>query len=100
MITIIKIHDKQWFKEHCRVRGATEYCSYLEPKSIPWGRISTVSWSLDGDMGQLVGKILEVEYDSGNDSGSIEDARYLVKSYWIPNWAIEWVKEEPDDTSD
>lgn len=36
---------------------------------------------------------LEVEHDSGNESGTMNDARYMVCRYWIPNWAIEWVME-------
>lgn len=94
-MTTIKIHDKQWFKEHCRITGATEHSSYLEPKYPSWRHVRTLPWSLDGDMGQLVGHVLEVELDDGIDSGGMDNARYFAK-YWIPNWAIEWVKEVND----
>lgn len=93
MVTI-KIHDKQWFKEHCRVVGATGYYSYLEPKYSPWRHVITLDWSLENTkMCQLTGKVLEVEKDDGDTTGCITDARYFAGGYWIPNWAIEWVKE-------
>ena len=92
-MTTIKIHDAQWFKKHCRVIGATEYGSYLEPKYSPWKRIFTLSWSLEGSMGQLVGKVLKVKFDDGIDSGGMDNARYFAGGFYIPNWAIEWVKE-------
>lgn len=91
-MTTIKIHDAQWFKKHCKVIGSTKYGSYLEPKYSPWKRIYTLSWSLEGRMGLLVGQVLEVAYDDIG-SGSIDNARYFAGGYWIPNWAIEWVKE-------
>lgn len=93
MITI-KIHDRQWFKRNCRAIGLTEYDSRLEPKHSLWRHVHTLSWSLEGTMGWLVGKVLEVEKDDGIDSGGMDNARYFVGGYWIPNWAIEWVKEE------
>lgn len=90
-MTTIKIHDAQWFKEHCRVIGATEYGSSLVPKYSPWKHTLTLPWSLEGEMGKLVGQVLEVEYDDG--SGSMDNARYFAGGFWIPNWTIEWVKE-------
>lgn len=45
----------------------------------------------------LLGKVLIVECDDGNEAGNITDARYFAGGYWIPNWAIEWVKEESDN---
>lgn len=96
MKTTIKIHDSQWFKKHCKVIGITEYGSYIEPKYLLWNHVYTINWSLEGDMGQLVGQVLEVECDDGINSGSMDDARYFAKDYWIPNWAIEWVKEEQE----
>ena len=92
MKTTIKIHDAQWFKEHCKVIGSTEYGSSLEPKYSPWEHVLTLPWSLEGKMGQLVGQVLEVEHDDV-DSGSIDNARYFAGGFWIPNWVIEWVKE-------
>lgn len=93
MITI-KIHDKKWFKEHCRVVREIGYDRLLTPKYSPWKKVRTISW-ISGDcnsMSPLEGLILKVErYDAhGND---ITDARYFAGGYWIPNWAIEWVKE-------
>lgn len=93
MKTTIKIHNKQWFLEHCKVIGSTEYGSSLEPKYYPWRHIITLSWSLDGKMGQLVGQVLEVAHDDGIDSGNMDNARYFAGDFWIPNWTIEWVKE-------
>ena len=93
-MTTIKIHDRKWFKRNCRSIGATEYDSYLESKHSPWRHVFTLPWSLKGTMGQLVGQVLEVAHDSGIDSGSMDNARYFAGGYWIPNWAIEWVKEE------
>lgn len=97
MITI-KIHDKQWFKKHCKVIGAIGYCSHIEPKYSSWRHVLTIGWSLaSSSMSQLVGQVLEVEHDSGINAGSINDARYFAGGYWIPNWSIEWVKEEQDE---
>lgn len=92
MITI-KIHDKQWFKEHCKVIGVTEYGSCLEPKYLPWRHIITLPWSLEDSMGQLVGQVLKVAHDDGIYSGSMDNAHYFAEGFWIPNWTIEWVKE-------
>jgi hypothetical protein len=44
-------------------------------------------------MGLLVGQVLEVAHDDIG-SGRIDNARYFAGGYWIPNWAIEWIKEE------
>lgn len=97
MITI-KIHDKQWFEKHCKVVGATGYCSHIEPKYSPWRQVVTIGWSLSSvSMGRLVGQILEAERDYGISAGRINDSRYFAGGYWIPNWAIEWVKEEQDE---
>lgn len=97
MITI-KIHDKQWFKEHCKVVGATGYCSHIEPKYSPWRQVLTIGWSsASSSMSQLIGQVLEVEHDSGIYAGHITDARYFARGFWLPNWAIEWVKEEQDE---
>lgn len=101
MKTTIKIHDTKWFKEHCRVVGATDSLSELEPKYDSWKGRSTVSWLTGNLMGLLEGKVLQVEHDAGIGSGIMDNARYSFGGYWIPNWAIEWVKEEEyDDTSD
>ena len=71
------------------------YCSHIEPKYSSWRHVLTIGWSLaSSSMSQLVGQVLEVEHDSGINAGSINDARYFAGGYWIPNWAIEWVKEE------
>lgn len=93
MKTTIKIHDAQWFKEHCKVIGSTEYGSSLEPKYHFWRHVFTLNWSLEGIMSQLVGQVLEVEHDSGIAFGSMNNARYFAGGFWIPNWTIEWVKE-------
>lgn len=81
MITI-KIHDKQWFEEHCKVVGATGYCSHIEPKYSLWRQVPTISWSLaNSSMSQLIGQVLEVECNSGIDAGSINCARYFARGY-------------------
>lgn len=89
MITI-KIHDTQWFKKHCRIRAQAAYSS-LVPKYAFWKKVLTVSW-ITG-MSTLEGQILEVEADSGFIDGAMHQARFLAGGFWIPNWAIEWVKE-------
>jgi len=95
---IIKIHDKNWFNKNCKVVYAKEGVSFIEPKYSPWKHVTTFSWSLiDIDMSLLVGQILKVNIDDGNTAGNITDARYFAGGYWVPNWAIEWVKEEPNN---
>ena len=97
MKTIIKIHDAEWFKEHCKVIDRNFAFTEVVPSNPAWNEKSSVSWLL-GDsptsMGSLAGRELEVEIDGGIQSGSIAASRYMVEGYWIPNWAIEWVKEE------
>lgn len=90
---MFKIHDKQWFEKNCRVIGETAYGSDIEPKYPSWRHTFTLPWSLENFMGRLVGQVLDVEKDDGIDSGSMDNARYFARGYWIPNWAIEWVKE-------
>ena len=99
MKTTIKIHDTQWFKEHCRIVDMTARFNALIPKYDSWAHVRTIHW-LHGaadSMSPLEGKVLKVELDVGPDSGHISNARYMVKGYWIPNWAIEWVKEEVNE---
>jgi hypothetical protein len=99
MKTTIKIHDTEWFKEHCRICDRVrEFDGFiLRPKYDSWLYVRTIHWLQGpGCMDPLEGKVLEVEHDSGFDNGSISNARYMAGGYWIPNWAIEWVKEEQD----
>jgi hypothetical protein len=93
MKTIIKIHDKKWFKEHCEAYIGTSEFNSLKPKYDSWRFIRTIPWLGAAYMGHLEGKILKVERDSGNTSGWMNNARYMAEGFWIPNWAIEWVKE-------
>ena len=93
MITI-KIHDKQWFEEQCIVASIR---GDLLPKYPSWHKVLTVPWSAGSGMRFLNGKVLEVEHDDGNKAGDISDARYFAGNYWIPNWAIEWIKETEND---
>lgn len=95
MKATIKIHDTRWFRAHCRVTAATIDFADLKPKYDSWRHKCSVSWmhGLDA-MSPLEGCVLEVECDSGNEAGDMSDARYMAGGYWIPNWAIEWVKEE------
>ena len=37
-------------------------------------------------------KQLDVEKDNDIDSGSMNNARYFARGYWVPNWAIEWLQ--------
>lgn len=95
MRTTIKIHNTQWFKEHCRVTAETNVFVALTPKYDSWRHRSTVHWHRgEGAMDPLEGCVLEVERDDGNKQGDMDNARYMAEGYWIPNWAIEWVKEE------
>ena len=95
MKTTIKIHDTLWFGTHCRVRAATMDFVELTPKYAVWRHRTTLGW-IHGEaaMNPLEGRVLEVEHDCGNENGAMDDSRYMTKGYWIPNWAIEWVKEE------
>lgn len=104
MKTTIKIHDAQWFKAHCRistiVHNDIRTCKFIElvPKYASWRHKSTIHWLHGtGSMSSLEGKVLQVELDSGIIEGAeMNNARYQVKGYWIPNWAIEWVEEHDD----
>lgn len=91
MKTTIKIHDTQWFKKHCE---SYYQFSRLMPKYDSWSPAQTIHWILG--MRSLEGKVLEVEHDCGNKAGYINDARYMAEGFYIPNWAIEWVKEEQE----
>lgn len=98
-MTIVKIHDSQWFKKHCKVLSKTDNYIELIPKYFCWDSQTTgfVSWlSGDSDMSRMEGKVLKVEYD--DDTVPVHKlmcgSRYQIKGFWIPNWAIEWVKEE------
>lgn len=98
MRTTIKIHDKDWFNKNCKFVYAEGRSIFIEPKYPVWKYVQTFSWSLTNrNMVSLVGQILKVEIDEGNTSGDISDARYFAKGLWIPNWVIEWVKEEPNN---
>lgn len=96
MKTTIKIHDSKWFKEHCRVTATMSEFNALKPSYEPWNHIRTIHWLQGGvhSMSPLEGKVLKVELDSGIDAGLMSDARYMAKRFWIPNWAIEWIKEK------
>ena len=97
MITI-KIHDKQWFEEHCELHTSDGFGKYLVPSC--WTneqKRHAVSFLIDGPMWRLAGQVLVVENDDAFDidARTMIGARYFV-GFWIPNWAIEWVKEEAD----
>ena len=93
-MTTIKIKDKEWFEENCvRIYDCN---TYFVPRH--WTKEQqdrTVSFLTDGPMGALMGQVLIVEEDDQDDvsAKNMMGSRYFVK-YWIPNWAIEWVKEE------
>lgn len=80
MKTTIKIHDTRWFEEHCRVTAATNEFAALVPK--PWKCGQTIDW-LQGAIGMssLEGQVLQVDADSGLDSGRMNNARYMVKNF-------------------
>lgn len=98
MKTTIKIHDKKWFAEHCVVLYTKFYSYGLKPKYPAWKNLYTLHWPVSQTgMNLLTGQVLEVEHDDGDKAGVMRDARYLAGGHWIPNWAIEWVKEESDN---
>lgn len=46
-------------------------------------------------MDALTGKVLAVTFTlNGLNSGKMYGSKYFAGGYCIPNWAIEWVKEE------
>ena len=96
-MTKIKIHDKEWFKENCCL--STEYHKCLRPKGSLWEildkELDTVNWILGGIMDTLAGEELKVmRTDKNVRAGRMNSSRYFAGGYWIPNWAIEWVKED------
>lgn len=94
-MTVIKIRDRKWFKQHCKVVATYggNLCDIL-PKYSPWKVVCALPWTYKGlGMSELIGCVLEVEHDEGDQAGVITDARYSAQGFWIPNWAIEWVKE-------
>lgn len=93
-MTVIKIRDPEWFKQNCKVSAATDALRDLIPKHKSWKNADAFPWtSGDCAMSPLEGQVLKVQWDEGILAGDITDARYQAKGYWIPNWAIEWVKE-------
>lgn len=94
MITI-KIRDKQWFQEHCDSRedGIIRY--FVPSCWTKEQQRATVSFLIDVPMEELIGQVLVVETDdtSDIDARNMMGSRYF-SDFWIPNWAIEWVKEE------
>lgn len=98
MKTIIKIHDTQWFKKHCKVIAKYDTFVALMPKYSCWDSQvdGFVSWLSGSNMSYLEGMVLEVDKDEPKALShvSMSGSRYYAEGYWIPNWAIEWVKEE------
>lgn len=92
MITI-KIKDESWFRMNCDLHKKCGV-EYLVPSC--WTREQqehTVYFLLGCDsMWSKVGKVLKVDRVF-KYATRIMDSRYMVDGYWIPNWAIEWVKE-------
>lgn len=93
-MTTIKIRDEQWFKEHCDSRN--DGLRYLVPSC--WTKEqqrATVGFLIDGSMEELMGRVLVVETDDTSDiaARNMMGSRYF-SDFWIPNWAIEWIKEE------
>ena len=102
MKTTIKIHDTEWFETHCKVIDHTKTYDELVPNLPGWKDMSTISWlsgyTVLNGMGSLEGRVLIVErYNNDVSSLLMLGSRYMAGGYWIPNWAIEWVKEELDD---
>jgi hypothetical protein len=98
MKTIIKIHDTEWFREHCKIICSIDLCMELRPRYASWEDTRIVSW-ISGEnstMSPLEGRVLEAVIDCGNSCGAMNNARYMAGGYYIPNWAIEWIKEEQD----
>lgn len=98
MITI-KIHDAEWFRKHCR--PGRRFHDALRPKGLRWRwydrKRGMVYWLINGPMDTLVGKVLEVEDESKFiTADEMHSTKYIAGGYYIPNWAIEWVKEEED----
>jgi hypothetical protein len=99
-MTKIKIHDAEWFKENCCIsKNISKEFRPLRPKGAYWKKIDKSSdliyWLSGGEMHALAGKVLEVtEIRTETSAGNIYDAKYYAGGYAIPNWAIEWVKEE------
>lgn len=97
--TTIKIHDTEWFETHCRLISRTAAYDELVPNLPGWKGIPTVSWlsgyTIKDGMSSLEGRVLIVEHYSNNATSLLMmGSRYMARGYWIPNWAIEWVKEE------
>lgn len=95
MITI-KIRDKDWFIKNCDL-----HMEGLRKWVVPscWTREQqerTVHFLLDDSMWSKVGKVLKVDRVNKYVTG-IMDSRYMADGYWIPNWAIEWVKEVEEE---
>lgn len=100
-MTTIKIRDKQWFEEHCELHMSDGFCKYLVPSCWTKEQKShTISFLFDSPMWRLAGQVLVVENDDifDIDARTMIGSRYFV-SFWIPNWAIEWVKEEADSVT-
>ena len=95
-MTVIKIHNTEWFMKHCKIISERHNFIELVPIYPCWDlhAADCVSWlSGDNDMGHMEGKVLKVEHDIGINQGDMTGARYYINGFWIPNWAIEWVKE-------
>ena len=102
MKTTIKIHDTEWFEEHCKVISSTQVYDELVPNLPGWKDMSTVSWlsgyTVKDGMSSLEGRVLIVEhYNNDKSSSLMMGSRDMARDYWIPNWAIEWGKEELGD---
>lgn len=99
-MTKIKIHDEEWFEEHC-CRSTVSPSQYkpLIPNHPSWKKHDkenpVMYWLSDGFMNDLAGQELEVTIidDRGEGTKEIYGSKYCAGGYWIPNWAIEWVME-------
>lgn len=100
-MTKIKIHDEEWFKEHCCISTVSTYeFRPLIPKGESWKKLDSENpvmyWLSDGFMNTLAGKVLKVTVTDdrgGEEAKEIYGSKYCAGGYWIPNWAIEWVME-------
>lgn len=99
-MTTIKIRNKEWFKEHCCFSIYVDFSgNSLIPKGTLWKRLDkkadVVHWFTGGAMSLLAGKELKVtRTDKKVSASKMNSSKYFAGGYWIPNWVIEWVKED------
>ena len=98
-MTTIKIRNKEWFEENCCISTECSFPTSVRPKGVLWESLDketdVVHWITGGDMSTLAGEELKVMRTDRKVSASMmNSSRYFAGGYWIPNWAIEWVKED------